>query len=80
VQLFVHGWPSVYTPALKVNLTVRRHAGSVNGTLSLPQKSIGMEEGSAVEMQSGAVTVGEEDPSDDETYLSISICPWYDPP
>ena len=59
MQLLLHGWPPVYTPALKVNITVQRHAGVANGALLPPKGLPELEEWTAAQMESRVVD-GEE--------------------
>ena len=73
VRLLLNGRPPVYTPALKVKLTVQQGAGSVNGTLLPPEEVTRMEAATAIRMKTGVINIDEEDSSDAEDGLAKAV-------
>ena len=68
LRLLVQGRPPVCNPALRVKLTIPQHTGCLDAALSPPEDSPN-KEGSAVQMEGGAVNGDEHDLSDGEDGL-----------
>ena len=73
MRLLINGRPPVYTPALKVTLTIPQHAGGMHGALLLPKDLTGMEPGMTVQMESGVHSVDKDNLVDGEYGLRNTL-------